>query len=348
MLPLTGYADRFSVAPGQTIAFKVSSTAATPYQVAPGPPDLGRSQPRGPRHQGGARPRAVRGELPLACPAGAARLLPPRAGRPGVPAARQLHGRRDHLADHARTRAARASWRATIRRPAPGSPSSWTSGARAPWSGTATGGVATVHVGKPLLARTWYRVWATYDAAHAHADRRPDAARASRAGGRRRPRGRLRRLLARARQRHARCSSPRWAARPWAATTTARSSARRSTTSRWGRRRIRGRAGRDRSPPPGGGVGLQPRDLRHPRGRRGAERAPRGAGQPPGPRHDGLDLDGRGDVLAPRARRSTAPSTSTTTTSTTAGGPPTSPTPCRTGSGAASTRCGSGRATSRT
>ena len=33
MLPLTGYADRFSVAPGQTIAFKVSSTAATPYQV---------------------------------------------------------------------------------------------------------------------------------------------------------------------------------------------------------------------------------------------------------------------------------------------------------------------------
>ena len=28
MLPLTGYADRFSVAPGETIAFKVSSALA--------------------------------------------------------------------------------------------------------------------------------------------------------------------------------------------------------------------------------------------------------------------------------------------------------------------------------
>jgi N,N-dimethylformamidase len=33
MLPLTGYADRFSVAPGETIAFKVSSAAALPYQA---------------------------------------------------------------------------------------------------------------------------------------------------------------------------------------------------------------------------------------------------------------------------------------------------------------------------
>jgi N,N-dimethylformamidase len=31
--------------------------------------------------------------------------------------------------------------------------------------GNGHGGAATVHVGKPLLARTWYRVWATYDAA---------------------------------------------------------------------------------------------------------------------------------------------------------------------------------------
>jgi hypothetical protein len=33
MVPLTGYADRFSVAPGEKIAFKVSSTASTPYQA---------------------------------------------------------------------------------------------------------------------------------------------------------------------------------------------------------------------------------------------------------------------------------------------------------------------------
>ena len=52
---------------------------------APGPPDLGRSQSRGPRHQGGARPRAVRGELSVPGPAGAARLLRARPRRPGVP-----------------------------------------------------------------------------------------------------------------------------------------------------------------------------------------------------------------------------------------------------------------------
>src|SRR5262245_8179981 len=33
MLPLTGYTDRFSVAPGETIAFKVSSTAPASYQA---------------------------------------------------------------------------------------------------------------------------------------------------------------------------------------------------------------------------------------------------------------------------------------------------------------------------
>ena len=33
MLPLVGYADRFSVAPGETIAFKVSSASAEPYQA---------------------------------------------------------------------------------------------------------------------------------------------------------------------------------------------------------------------------------------------------------------------------------------------------------------------------
>lgn len=33
MLPLTGYADRLSVAPGETIAFEVSSTARAPYRA---------------------------------------------------------------------------------------------------------------------------------------------------------------------------------------------------------------------------------------------------------------------------------------------------------------------------
>ena len=33
MVPLVGYTDRFSAAPGQEIAFKVSSAAAAPYRA---------------------------------------------------------------------------------------------------------------------------------------------------------------------------------------------------------------------------------------------------------------------------------------------------------------------------
>ena len=33
MLPITGYPDRYSVAPGETISFKVSSTAAGPFEA---------------------------------------------------------------------------------------------------------------------------------------------------------------------------------------------------------------------------------------------------------------------------------------------------------------------------
>lgn len=33
MIPLTGYSDRLSAAPGERIAFKISSTAAGPYRA---------------------------------------------------------------------------------------------------------------------------------------------------------------------------------------------------------------------------------------------------------------------------------------------------------------------------
>ena len=33
MLPITGYPDRWSVAPGEAIAFKVSSAAGAPYEA---------------------------------------------------------------------------------------------------------------------------------------------------------------------------------------------------------------------------------------------------------------------------------------------------------------------------
>ena len=269
---------------------------------APGPPDLGRSQSRGPRHQGGARPRAVCGELSLAGPAGAARLLRARARRPGVPGAHQLHGDGDHLADHARPgppghRGPPRSARRHRLRPLRGRARRGRRGRERPRR-RRDGPRRQASPGADLVPRLGH-----LRRGDAHARGGPGAARAARPG-RTTPATRPFPSTSRPRSTAApRCSSPPWAARPSAATTTARSSAPRSTTPRWREARPPVRAGRDLRPPPGGGLGLQSRDLQHPRGGRGAERAPRRAGQPPGSRHDGLDLDGPGDVLAPRARR---------------------------------------------
>ena len=301
MLPLTGYADRFSVAPGETIAFKVSSTAATPYQVRLVRLISGDPNPAGPGIK----------EEPVAAPFAASypsRVQPVPLGSylrvPDAPAlrrARQLHAGRDHLADHARPgppghrRAPRSEGWHRIR------PVRGRAEAPAPWSGTAAARIAAVHVGKPLLARTWYRVWATYDAAtrtlavgqaplvpRVRAD---DAGRASTPVAFPPALDSGTPLLVAALggdpvAGHYNGKVERPALYDVALAETAIPAAPDGIS----------------SPPPGGGLGLQPGNLRHARGGRGAERAPRRARQPPGARHDGLDLDGRGDVLAPRAR----------------------------------------------
>ena len=164
MLPLTGYADRFSVAPGETIAFKVSSTAAMPYQVRLVRLISGDPNPAGPGIK----------EEPVAAPFAASypsRVQPVPLGSylrvPDSPALRRLgsftlvatiwpttpgQGRQGIVARHEPNAGTGFALFVDDR------------GAGA-LVGDGRGSVAAVHVGKPLLARTWYRVWATYDAA---------------------------------------------------------------------------------------------------------------------------------------------------------------------------------------
>ena len=164
MLPLTGYADRFSVAPGQTIAFKVSSTAATPYQARLVRLISGDPNPAGP----GIKEEPV--PAPFA-PSYPSRVQPVPLGSylrvPDAPAFGRLRsftlvatiwptlpdrGQQGIIARHDPARGTGFALFVDAR------------GAGA-LVGNGRGGVHTVHVGKPFLARAWYRVWASYDAA---------------------------------------------------------------------------------------------------------------------------------------------------------------------------------------
>ena len=164
MLPLTGYADRFSVAPGETIAFKVSSAVREPYQVRLVRVISGDPNPAGP----GIKEEPVPASFAPSYPS---RVQPVPLGSylrvPDAPALRRLgsftltatiwpttpgRGRQGIVARHD-PRAGRGFALFVDGRGA---------GALV---GDGRGGVATVHVGKPLEERAWYRVWATYDAA---------------------------------------------------------------------------------------------------------------------------------------------------------------------------------------
>ena len=163
MLPLTGYADRFSVAPGETIAFKVSSTASAPYQARLVRLISGDPNPAGP----GIKEEPV--PAPFA-PSYPSRVQPVPLGSylrvPDAPALRRLQS----------FTVVATIWPTTPDRSRQGivarhDPKAGTGfalfvderGAGA-LVGNGRGGVHTVHVGKPFLARAWYRVWASYDA----------------------------------------------------------------------------------------------------------------------------------------------------------------------------------------
>ena len=101
MVPLTGYADRFSAAPGDTIAFKVSSVGDDPFAARLVRIRCGDPNPEGPGNQGRGPVVPVRRHVSVAGPACALGVLCHGAGRPRIATARRLYGDRHHLADHA-------------------------------------------------------------------------------------------------------------------------------------------------------------------------------------------------------------------------------------------------------
>ena len=164
MLPLTGYADRFSVAPGETIAFKVSSAASTPYQVRLVRLISGDPNPAGP----GIKEEPVSAPFAASYPS---RVQPVPLGSylraPDAPAFRRLQS--FTLVATIWPTTPDQGRQGVVARHDPGAGTGFAlfvdgRGAGA-LVGNGRGGVASVHVGKPLQARTWYRVWATYDGA---------------------------------------------------------------------------------------------------------------------------------------------------------------------------------------
>jgi N,N-dimethylformamidase len=164
MLPLTGYADRFSVAPGETIAFKVSSTGVESYRARLVRVICGDPNPAGP----GIREREV--PAPFTGPHPSRVQLVPLGSYARVADGPALRGLGSITATA-------LVWPTTpgkdgqgvmakLDAPAGAGFALWIgprgAGARV---GDGRGGGAEREVGRPLRERAWYRVWMTYDAA---------------------------------------------------------------------------------------------------------------------------------------------------------------------------------------
>jgi N,N-dimethylformamidase len=164
MLPLTGYADRFSVAPGQTIAFKVSSAAAAPYQARLVRMISGDPNPAGP----GIKEEPVPAPFAASYPS---RVQPVPLGShlrvPDAPAFQRLGSFTIVATIWPTTPDQRRQGIVARHDPRAGTGFALFVDERGAGAtvGNGHGGAATAHVGKPLLARTWYRVFASYDAA---------------------------------------------------------------------------------------------------------------------------------------------------------------------------------------
>jgi N,N-dimethylformamidase len=164
MLPLTGYADRFSVAAGETIAFKVSSTASTPYQARLVRVICGDPNPAGPGVKEADLSHVFAGTYP-------SRLQPvPLGSYARVASAPALQGLRSFSLGA-------TIWPTTPQQPQQGILAKYEPAQGTGWAlyidahgagvlvGIGQGQVRRLSVAKPLRERVWYQVWASYDAA---------------------------------------------------------------------------------------------------------------------------------------------------------------------------------------
>jgi len=164
MIPLAGYADRISVAPGETIGFKVSSQLREPYRARLVRVVSGDPNPAGPGMKEIDVPADFAGSYP-------SRSQPIRLGS---------HVRVDdpvHCPRLASFTAAATIWPTTPGKGRQGilarfDPASGTGfalvidedGGLAGLVGDGDGAPARVAVGRTLRTRAWYRVWLSYDA----------------------------------------------------------------------------------------------------------------------------------------------------------------------------------------
>lgn len=164
MLPLTGYADRFSVAPGETIEFKVSCAASEPYHARLVRVISADPNPAGPGIKEEAIPAAFEGHYP-------SRVQPVPLGSfarvADGPALRGLRG--FTLVATIWPTTPERSRQGILSKHDPAVEAGFALGldARGAWAevGGGAGRRAEVSVGKPLRERAWYRVWAACDAA---------------------------------------------------------------------------------------------------------------------------------------------------------------------------------------
>ena len=163
MLPLTGYADRFSVAPGETIAFKVSSALAGTYQARLVRVISGDPNPAGP----GIRERDVPAPFAGSYPSRVQRV--PLGSYARVPDAPALQGLTSFRAEAIIWPTTPAKGRQGIiakRDAATGAGFALWIDARGAGASIGDGrDAAEVEVGRPLRERAWYRVSMAYDAA---------------------------------------------------------------------------------------------------------------------------------------------------------------------------------------
>ncbi|MCY3754601.1 MAG: N,N-dimethylformamidase large subunit [Alphaproteobacteria bacterium] len=157
-IPLIGYADRWSARPGETVEFKVSSRSGEPYRARLVRVILADPNPAGP----GIKEEAIASDIEGSRPS--------RAQDAALGSYVRVEG--------ARLEAEALTVSATIWPTLPEQEGqgivSWLGeagglallldGERGASLSVATaGGVETVSVGKPLLSRAWYRVWASID-----------------------------------------------------------------------------------------------------------------------------------------------------------------------------------------
>ncbi len=164
MVPLAGYADRFSVAPGETIAFQVSSDASEPYEAKLIRVICGDPNPEGPGMKEEDHATVFAGTY-------ASRVQPvPLGSYARVPHAAALNGL-SHVTVIA------TIWPTTSQDRRQGIITKYDEASGAGFAlyidadgagacvGTGSGQSQQISVGKPLRERAWYTVWATYDAA---------------------------------------------------------------------------------------------------------------------------------------------------------------------------------------